>query len=240
MKTVILPDIHHKTSLADKIVESERPDRVVCVGDYFDEFGDGATAAEMTAQWVKEKLALGWELCIGNHDAAYMWRAFAKTHSNPFMCSGYTPKKAETINNVLSKADWLKMRMWACESKYVISHAGFNQRFVHPVYGLSEGWLRQTHDRVRHETFVEGSPWNILTYVSNLRGGLDSYSGILWQDWREFTPINGVHQIVGHTKDKEVRYKAALNSHNVCIDTGMRHYLVIENKALRECSAPTA
>jgi hypothetical protein len=38
------------------------------------------------------------------------------------------------------------------------------------------------------------------------RGGRNELGGVTWCDWRNFKPIAGMPQIVGHTCDKKVRW----------------------------------
>lgn len=229
MKNLVFGDIHNKTGIVDRVVEYEKPEQIVCLGDYFDDFGDSVVDAERSAVWLRNKIEAGWIMLLGNHDAAYMASAFRKyIDVRPFMCSGYSRNKSDAINKIMRRKHWLDMKLWTTLGKYVLTHAGFNHRFIHPLHGLSEEWLRSMHGRVMRETFVENSPWNILTYCAPGRGGRDPYSGILWQDWAEFKPTPGVSQIFGHTPGPEPRYISEESSFNVCIDTHLKHYIVYE------------
>ncbi len=38
--TLILPDLHLKVEQADKIIKHVGADKIICVGDVFDDFGD--------------------------------------------------------------------------------------------------------------------------------------------------------------------------------------------------------
>jgi hypothetical protein len=50
------------------------------------------------------------------------------------------------------------------------------------------------------------------------RGGPARIGGLVWLDWNtEFTPIEGLNQIVGHSSGSEVRVKRGVNSINYCI-----------------------
>jgi len=40
MRSLIIPDLHHQTENADYWLNSQRYDRVIFLGDYFDNFGD--------------------------------------------------------------------------------------------------------------------------------------------------------------------------------------------------------
>jgi hypothetical protein len=57
--------------------------------------------------------------------------------------------------------------------------------------------------------------------------------GLVWCDFREFTPIPGLNQIFGHTPGNLGTTKRGQASINICLDTcgrvaGVRHYLVID------------
>ena len=49
MRTLIIPDLHHRTDHADHWLATQRHDRVVFLGDYFDGFGDNVNDARRTA-----------------------------------------------------------------------------------------------------------------------------------------------------------------------------------------------
>ena len=85
------------------------------------------------------------------------------------------------------------------------------------------------------------------------RGGIQRDGGINWVDWENFAPINGVNQILGHTthscpqiciqkvggglkkKDITEYYIDELDknenylSTSYDLDTGLRHYMILEN-----------
>ncbi len=49
-------------------------------------------------------------------------------------------------------------------------------------------------------------------------------------DWDEFEPIEGLNQLVGHTRGKTVRQKKAMFSENWCADTHLNHFLQIDDE----------
>lgn len=52
MSTLIIADLHHYTENADRWLESQQFDRVIFLGDYFDDFGDNVNDARRTARWL--------------------------------------------------------------------------------------------------------------------------------------------------------------------------------------------
>jgi len=74
MKTVFIGDIHGR-SIWKQIVEQEKPDRVIFVGDYFDSFDiPGIDQIHNFKEIIHFKKTSGIEvvLLVGNHDYHYM------------------------------------------------------------------------------------------------------------------------------------------------------------------------
>jgi hypothetical protein len=62
------------------------------------------------------------------------------------------------------------------------------------------------------------------------RGGFYKIGGIIWLDWRrEFEPVPGLNQIVGHTEMEFPEQKINYNSKNYCLDTRSNHIGILEN-----------
>jgi hypothetical protein len=67
------------------------------------------------------------------------------------------------------------------------------------------------------------------------RGGHSPLGGIMWCDWRrEFKPVSGYNQVVGHTrKDGDIRFvSSSEGSRNWCLDSNLQHYAIFENNDL--------
>ena len=47
-KTIIIPDIHNDYFTAEKIIKKENPDKIIFLGDYFDDFDDTVKDSENT------------------------------------------------------------------------------------------------------------------------------------------------------------------------------------------------
>src|SRR4051812_1832567 len=105
MKTLILPDVHNRHELVEKIIKSVKPDQTIFLGDYFDDFGDDPHIIAETAHWftysVNQKNRI--HIC-GNHDIHY-WFA-----DNPHVrCSGYDQFKSIAVNDIVQLKDWEKL-----------------------------------------------------------------------------------------------------------------------------------
>ncbi len=218
---LILPDIHHRIDIADQIAEQERPDAVYCLGDYQDDFGDTVSLARSTARWMKEKLDQGWILLWGNHDLPY---AFPQPGLS---CPGHTKEKEQAVNLELTGTDWLKLRFWTYCGPFLLSHAGFSHHWLHPMFGLDQEYLNDLSDEVYQSLLGAGTP-DIISWCSQGSGGSHPWSGPMWMRWHELRPIEGIHQIVGHTGHTNIRVKKGSGSDNYCLDTHSKHYMIVE------------
>jgi len=210
MKTLIIPDIHNDVDTATHILKRESYDTVVFLGDYFDDFDDNPAIAKRTAEWLKDKLnRKNYIFLIGNHDLPYMW-----PEEPEFRCSGFTWLKAYTINNVLTRADWAKLKLYACTNDgFLLSHAGLDNNLSMSLEPSS-----LSYQCIKDPLLLAGRD----------RGGSEKIGGILWCDFNSITP-NRYPQIVGHTYAPVPRVK-----HNItCLDTKLQHYGILCNGILK-------
>ena len=211
MHTLIIPDIHNHTDHADHWLATQRYDRVIFLGDYFDDFGDDVNDARRTAMWLRDRMEKFDDVfLLGNHDVAYMF-----PRDPQLFCPGFTPAKARGIGEVLRPEHWQRLRLAYAEQGWLISHAGF-----HPV------WIKQpTVERIlnRCDQAMQRAKRHVVDPILGAgedRGGLQRIGGPLWMDWDNLMPISGVNQIVGHTPGDEVRKKITRKSRNYCLDVG--------------------
>ncbi len=68
-KLIIIPDLHNDYFTAEKIIKKENRDKVLFLGDYFDDFYDTLEDADNTAKWLTKSLQQKNRVhLIGNHD----------------------------------------------------------------------------------------------------------------------------------------------------------------------------
>lgn len=227
MLTLILPDLHLKIEKAQKILDTHSFDKVVFLGDAFDDFNDTPDMAKNAAIWLKktmEKYGDNFVICRSNHDVAY---EFPK---NPHLrCSGFERAKSDAINSILTQEDWAKFKFFHCEQGFWLSHAGIHPYiFSHPIHGITQEGVQEYCDKA-----LEAAKQNIAHPVTNAgysRGGNQLFGGITWCDFSlDFQPIDNIHQIVGHTPHSHVRGKHTKKSKNHCIDTSLSHIGFLEN-----------
>src|SRR5450759_2226700 len=110
MRWLILPDIHDKLRRANQIIEREPHDRLLLLGDFFDDFRTGVTDAADTASQVKKWLNDQTTTCLlGNHDMSYGWCR----QNRRLICPGYDAAKWITINATVTNKDWQKFALHA-------------------------------------------------------------------------------------------------------------------------------
>lgn len=219
LKTLIIPDIHHKILKAQRIIDKfyADVDLIVQLGDVQDSFGDGPAMAWKTATWVKEKLSdPKIVMMMGNHEMSYRYPRISNAQ-----CSGFSNNKEHEINRVLKPEDWIKMPFMYFHNGYYMSHAGMDASWaVHPVNGFSKEYvLSLIEDGIRLLRQGDDPP---VFAAGVSRGGYAKVGGLVWNDWkRDFKPIENVNQIVGHTPDRTPRNISVINSDNWCLDCNL-------------------
>lgn len=266
MKTIIISDIHGRVYWIEDALSSPllRPyDKVLFLGDYFDDYGDTSDDALNSAIWLKQSLHISNRIHLyGTHD---LWYRFP---FNPYIkVSGNTEEKYKTIQRVLTIEDWDLLKLYHYEQDYLITHAGissyiisdyvFKNRNIFGKYIVNNNLqvdIQAIIDRIVGPATEEAldrvskgfiDPWLNAGFT---RGGLQRVGGIIWLDWNEeFEPIPNINQIVGHT-DREIngewreypgekiakdKINGKVLSKNYCIDTRNSHIGILENGEFR-------
>ena len=221
MKTLVIPDIHLAIAKVDAVLAFETPyDRVIYLGDIFDEFGDTGQQARDAAIWYKAQLADPKTVaCIGNHDASYRYSPQHRVY-----CSGWTQAKDTVVNSILAPDDWAKLKLYHIQDGILFTHAGLSNeylnryapRFKNRTLAGLKGWLDRQDKRLHKwgpcclEDPAEATggplpkggrrplgPW--ILGAGAARGGSQEVGGVAWCDMDEFAPIRGIRQVFGHT-----------------------------------------
>jgi hypothetical protein len=209
MRALIIPDLHHHTENAEYWLRSQSYDRVIFLGDFFDDFGDDANNARQTAFWLRNRMDSTDDIMLlGNHDAAYMF-----PNLDALYCPGFSKVKSRAIHEVLQPAHWQRFKLAHVEQGWLLSHAGFHPAFIRtpaiaPLIAFCDDVMEKAGRGVVDPLLGAGYD----------RGGAQPFGGPLWMDWNTFVPISGLNQIVGHTPGAEVREKRSEDSVNYCID----------------------
>jgi hypothetical protein len=242
MRHLIIPDVHDKVERAQYILDHETYDRVVFLGDYFDDFRTGVSDAENTARYVLEWMRRkDTTLLLGNHDYPYGWALW----NAQSMCSGWTPDKHKAINKILAWHDWkqFKLHYWA-DDTHLLSHAGFHRELLYkqdcPVRPQVDNILQRTldelHGSVNDNPFLRRPSNRRIMEAGRMRGGDHEFGGIIWCDFSELDGIPGINQVVGHTARNHVRmtdhHSETDLTRDFCIDTHLEHYAILDNGSL--------
>ncbi len=210
MRLLIVPDIHNRIENAEHWLTTQEFDRVVFLGDYFDNFGDNVTDARRTAFWLRNRMDTTDDIfLLGNHDASYMFPDEPRLD-----CPGYTRAKARGIREILRPEHWQRFQLAYAEQNWLMSHAGF-----HPMW-IAEPTVDRILERSK-EAIARARRHKIddpLLGIGIDRCGSQPVGGPLWMDWDSLVPIPGINQIVGHTPGFEVRKRSTENSSNYCLD----------------------
>ena len=209
MRTLIIPDLHNQTQNADHWLQSQQYDRVVFLGDYFDNFGDSALEARQTALWLRERMEASNDVfLLGNHDASYLF-----PDSPELECPGFTRAKSRAIHEMLGPRHWTRLVLAHVEQGWLVSHAGF-----HPVW-MKDPTVEKILARCRKAMRLAAKrSIDPILGAGEDRGGMQLFGGPLWMDFGSLVPIPGINQIVGHTPGREVRENHGPGSRNYCLD----------------------
>ncbi len=193
-RTVVIGDIHHRTSAVDRILSKFRGkyDQVVFLGDYFDCFGDTPDLMRSTLEWLSESVGFRNRVhLLGNHDLSY----FFPRHPQAW-CPGWSDAKQAVLEGYRGALPLERFSLGVQCGPWLVSHAG-----MHP------GLVPAGCDAAAIEALLAGAKRDLtagrsspLFEAGRARGGDADFGGIAWLDFaREFQPIPGIHQLVGHT-----------------------------------------
>jgi hypothetical protein len=226
MKTVIIGDIHGR-SVWKLIVETEKPDRVIFIGDYFDSFDiPGIEQIHNFKEIIDYKESSQCEviMLIGNHDHHY-FPEIGNTGT-----SGYQTTLAPSINQVIDE-NRNHLQMAYQMDEFLFTHAGVSSKFMDSVFGI-DGWKVENIVTDLNELF-KYKP-KTFEFASNITmrkmsqyidpTGDDIEQSPIWIRPRSLFKVNHdtlrkqVIQVFGHTQIKEIDTKG--------LSTGERYYLI--------------
>jgi predicted MPP superfamily phosphohydrolase len=234
MKLVAIGDIHGRTIWKD-ILEKEKPDIAVFMGDYFDSYDiEGREQIENFNNIVKFKEdnpCMEINMLYGNHEHHYM-----RSYEN---YSGYQQKNAMSINMVLN---------FAREKDYLrIAYLLDDLLFTHA--GVSTEWLDKFVKYESLDTIAEDinelfhTDIGVFDFVGLSPTGDNVESSPLWIRHNSLLKSNRFkdikkkyRQVIGHTPTKDLNlgvYKKYLGGRYIPIDTlNTGQYLIYEDKEM--------
>lgn len=190
-RVLIVSDIHEQlVELQAALERTKDADDVVWLGDWPDTFA--AYNEARIRRLVEIMLEVPGIKLIGNHCAHYMF-----DHQR-FMCSGFDGRKRVVYDSLVTSSDKREFRIHTQVGAYLLSHAGFAD--------VTLPYRADDQDKLI-QSAIDGG-FDPIWGAGRARGGTQRIGGPTWLDWNlEFAPIEGVPQIVGHTRGKTVRRK---------------------------------
>lgn len=199
--TLIVPDLHLAWRVGQKIIDSVGADEVIFLGDFFDDFEDDPNQINEMVDWLQAIITKpNFTFLYGNHDCHY---AFPQEW---FRCSGYEQWKHFIIRDRLDKDKfWSKFKFYhVLDNKWLLSHAGLHKMWLHKNIAA----LRKSRPKFltkiteyldsEIEKGMRNQSW--IFHAGFARWGTQRVGGLTWCDFtREFNPIRGLNQIMGHT-----------------------------------------
>ena len=230
-KILIFSDVHQNIEKFTKIIAHEKADINICLGDWFDSFFfDSDTDYKSTAIELREDFLTKPNniTLFGNHDLHYFF------NNKYTYCSGYENNKRDIIKEALGKdinkvVDSFKWFVFIDE--YLCTHAGLSNHFLPPTIQNNEDVYEYLANQANDANIkIRTDQLHWFYGAGKARGGTEKKGGLVWLDFdREFAPIEGLKQIVGHTYRKSGRVTEWRNTGNYCIDTDLSEWVTITN-----------
>ena len=228
-KILIFSDVHQEVDKLSKIIKHEAADINICLGDWFDShISDKDEDVEKTASFIKDYLSSNNVTLFGNHDLHYL---FANQYAT---CSGYAHRKALLIDKIFDedKATIIdKFNWFIFIDGFLCTHAGLHYNFLPSIIKNNEDvyeYLITQENEANIKIRTKQFHWFYGAGYS--RCGDQPKGGIVWLDFdREFAPVEGLNQIVGHTPRKQKGITKYAGTENYCIDTSLSQWLTVTN-----------
>jgi predicted MPP superfamily phosphohydrolase len=222
MKTVIIGDIHGRSTWKS-IINKEKPNRVIFMGDYFDSFDiTGVEQIHNFKEIINYKETnpdIEVIFLIGNHDHHY-YPGIGDTGT-----SGFQTRIAFSITQVIDENKHHLQIAYGFDN-YLFTHAGVSPTFMDECFGI-DGWSKENIVNDLNELFKYKPKSFIFNGYDS--SGDDINQTPIWIRPNSLILSNKRHkkglkkeyiQIVGHTQMKKVDLK---NSDKY---TGGRYYFI--------------
>ena len=199
MRRLIIPDVHENLEKVGHILWNLRDqyEKVTFLGDIMDSFEwkeDSEHFRTVLDWWVS---ALNkHDFLLGNHDIHYL------SLIDEYCCSGWSTWKFKMVreSGLWDRIQEFKFLQYieTANKKFLLTHAGLREEMLPPYFEFNVESFAELNDK-RMELFKAGIP-DMFLKAGRGRGGRQFAPGITWTDWnREFVPIEGLCQIVGHS-----------------------------------------
>ncbi len=242
MKTLVWPDVHHRTELLKIFLDKngDQFDKRIFLGDWFDNWNDNPADAARTARLLVELIDDDRNVFIeGNHDTAYRYGTPVS------LCSGFTNEKKRFVDSVMKFHHWQKFKLYEMEQGWLCSHAGVHPCiFSHPIHGVKFEWIESLC--VLAQDQVRANIWNPVYDLGKMYDGQMQTGGITWLRWSQFEPIENLNQIVGHSvrntpevsyiRKKTSKYEGEEKEKHEKVKCDLLHFMAYPPKIDKLCS----
>lgn len=199
--TLIIPDLHLRWQQAQKIIASVKTDQIIFLGDFFDDFGDNPEMIGEMCDWLEAEVKKPNRTFLwGNHDVHY---ARAESH---LQCSGYEQWKYFLIRDRFENTKvWDAFKFFhILDGTWLLTHGGLHKfhlpENIANLHTDRPTFLKAVEQYLEEESRKAFRRESWMTQAGFSRGGGQRVGGLTWCDFeREFFPIKGLNQIVGHT-----------------------------------------
>lgn len=208
-KVLFCGDIHNKAKrilpLVDAVITQQGINRVVFLGDYVDEFNQGAKkiidSTRFLADWVKDKRSDGnltVNVLMGNHDLPYVvvyQDAGYYQVRNSVAVSNHSSAQYKLRDIMREMIDSVAVYISYRGGAVVASHAGFVKSWSSKIgHDSIKDLVNKTNSLYKRDSLY------ILSWAGPERGGFDLPSPC-WAGENELIKgaVQGVTQVVGHT-----------------------------------------
>jgi predicted phosphodiesterase len=217
MKILSVGDIHGKSVWRN--IDPTKYDRIYFMGDLYDAFeytnAEIHTNALELVHWAQQ--ACNVQFVIGNHDAHYFtWHTpvFKQVRG-----SGYSAKQLYRAYNLYHENKDL-FKIAYRQGKYLWTHAGLSDSSYN-LYFKSHVSSIMTMKGFNNLVQVLNYLWDIkdpsIFHIPQSRGGSTLHGSLLWADITDTwgSPLEGYHQIVGHSKVDDITHKHLNNDTSI-------------------------
>lgn len=235
MKYLIISDIHLRWRIANSIIKKERNkyDKILFLGDYFDNFGALPRDYIDISKWLKDNLYNeNYIFLLGNHDAAYLsYYNCILGERHYYRCSGFSEQWFDIIHKHLTIDDWKNMKLhYFIKDNVLCSHAGLSYNLYNNKDINLKEYIESESECGFNRILQNFAPIEIIQ-VGKSRGGLKPCGGITWCDYNDdFVPVPKLNQIFGHTPIDEPQLIYEDNIFNLALDTHNNHYALYDDK----------
>lgn len=207
---------------------------ITFVGDYVDSFSKSFKEQMDLLEQIKQNIKddKPYSYLVGNHDLSYM-------HFK-YQCSGFKPKHSEpfkkVFSNILPQLKFFEIFKLNNGENLFVSHAGLSKSFVDyirlPLDSMEEV---EEFFNIDIDSLFKMYSKPFTAYCGYVRGGDEPYGGIFWNDYfREFKPIENLHQIMGHTAMQKrgiakIELNGFMNFNIDNIEYGEQEILLVQN-----------